>query len=436
MVAGNFSSVVPMLSYAAKLYNLRQSDSISFMSHSTLSSPVIVKNGKASPVPRIAFGENFQNEDWLQQLLFDHPELIPFEEIDPLFRNSVAVAREVESGSGPVDIVYVNPDGLLTLVETKLWRNPEARREVVAQLINYASQFASMSYDELTHAIAEAEDSGPDHLVKRARTSAASFDEQRFHDAISKNLRHGRFLLLIVGDGIREDVGSMAEFLHRQPQLGFTLRLVEMAIYRLNGEGKDSILVVPHIVARTQEVLRAIVEVRGDRVVVETPPEPKRTATGRSTMTDELFFTELSKEVTPDAVTFARWMIEHASEHRLEVQWMMAGPVFKYVDSDHDVFFTLGQFDRYGNICELGRFPARCEKLDLPEDIWKDYLDETASLIPTASRKHFVAKSGNSEYDDVIWDDDVKPLESLAGKQAEWLAAIDKAISSIRKAMK
>lgn len=31
-------------------------------------------------------------------------------------------------------------------------------------------------------------------------------DEQQFNDALTANLRLGRFLLLIVGDGIREGV--------------------------------------------------------------------------------------------------------------------------------------------------------------------------------------------------------------------------------------
>ena len=47
----------------------------------------------------------------------------------------------------------MNEEGYLTLVETKLWRNPEARRTVVAQIIDYASHLSTWTYDELRQAV-------------------------------------------------------------------------------------------------------------------------------------------------------------------------------------------------------------------------------------------------------------------------------------------
>ena len=46
--------------------------------------------------------------------------------------------------------MYVNPLGLLILAEHKLWRNPQARREVIGQILDYAKEFASWSYEELS----------------------------------------------------------------------------------------------------------------------------------------------------------------------------------------------------------------------------------------------------------------------------------------------
>ncbi len=90
-----------------------------------------MQNGKSTALHRIEFADDFHDEDWVQELLFAHPQLIPFDEFGSEFSGSVAVAREVESGAGPIDILYINADGLLTLVETKLWRNPQSRRDVV-----------------------------------------------------------------------------------------------------------------------------------------------------------------------------------------------------------------------------------------------------------------------------------------------------------------
>ncbi|MCC7020824.1 MAG: hypothetical protein IT332_13765 [Ardenticatenales bacterium] len=80
---------------------------------------------------RVPLGEASYNEDWLQQLLFEHPQLLPVAEIEPWFDGLLPVARELPTAAGPLDLLFINPRGYLTLVETKLWRNPTARREVV-----------------------------------------------------------------------------------------------------------------------------------------------------------------------------------------------------------------------------------------------------------------------------------------------------------------
>lgn len=406
------------------------------MSKGQYTKPLVVEGETAIPLERIEFDDTSRNEDWLQELLFKHPELIPFEELDPLFRNSVPVAREVESGSGPIDILYVNADGLLTIVETKLWRNPQSRREAVAQIINYAAVLSKATYEQLSQAVDETTESKKDLLVEAARSSVTSFDEQRFHDGLSQNLRHGRFLLLIIGDGIREDVDDMAEFLSRQPNLGFTLRLIEMAMYRLAKETTKAILVQPQIIARTREIVRAIVKVEGSNVVVDTPPEPVKEAIGggRFKIAPEQFYQLLADEVPPSVVDFVKWMVEHAPDHRLKVQWMQAGPVFKFFHETGD-FFTLFQFTKDGWLAELGRFWRRCDELELPENIWTDYFDAIVKLIPGASRKHHKSEAGN-EVDDIVIADSSEPLQSLMNNKAQWLEAIDLAVRQVDAAVK
>ena len=51
---------------------------------------------------RLGKGTGF-DEDWLQRILFDHPEALPIADIEPGFAPLVAVAREVPSGV-PLDL--------------------------------------------------------------------------------------------------------------------------------------------------------------------------------------------------------------------------------------------------------------------------------------------------------------------------------------------
>jgi len=148
--------------------------------------------------------------------------LIPIGEIEPIFDGLLPLARELPVGGGFLDLVYMNVDGYLTLVETKLWRNPEARRPVVAQIIDYATDLSRWSYDQLRQAVRDRGDvvtaGCSDPLLTLARDGDVDdFDERAFTDCVARNLRLGRFVLLIVGDGIHEGVERMADFLNQTP---------------------------------------------------------------------------------------------------------------------------------------------------------------------------------------------------------------------------
>ena len=94
------------------------------------------------------------SESWLQTLLDAHPEVFPIEQIEPGLGRLHPVCRELplELGagrSGALDNLLVTDTGGLVLVETKLWRNPESRREVVAQAMEYAAATFSLDYQRL-----------------------------------------------------------------------------------------------------------------------------------------------------------------------------------------------------------------------------------------------------------------------------------------------
>jgi hypothetical protein len=106
--------------------------------------------GSASLLERISLTGNAAgqlSERWLQEALFAFPEALPVKEIDPHIGPLIPVGMEIETGSGPADIVFVTPTGQVDLVETKLWRNPQARREIVGQILDYAKQLTIWTYE-------------------------------------------------------------------------------------------------------------------------------------------------------------------------------------------------------------------------------------------------------------------------------------------------
>ena len=108
--------------------------------------PVIIQNEKAVRLEKISLQEKTYNEDWIQGICFDNPNILPIDEIEPSFGGAVPICRELSTESGLCDIAYLNRQGFITIGECKLWRNPEARRKVVGQILDYAKDIAKWDY--------------------------------------------------------------------------------------------------------------------------------------------------------------------------------------------------------------------------------------------------------------------------------------------------
>jgi hypothetical protein len=184
------------------------------------------------------------DEAWLQRLLYRHPEALPIMELEPGIGELVAVGLELPTPAGFLDNLFVTRTGNIVLVECKRWRNPEARRLVIAQIIDYAQSISRWGYADFDAAVRKSQDAQGKALnqplieiLNQAPGGQEGMDEATFIDAIQRNLRLGRLLLLVAGDGIREDIEGLADFLQMHAGFHFTLALVEIAVFRGPGEG-------------------------------------------------------------------------------------------------------------------------------------------------------------------------------------------------------
>ena len=198
------------------------------------------------------------NEAYIQKLVHEHPACLPIAEIDPLFSGPVPICTELKTNAGLIDNFMVTPSGLPVLVECKLWRNPEARREVVTQILDYAKELSRWSSSDVQRQVSHRLKRDGNPVLDMVRAVDPKVDEQQFNDALTSNLRRGRFLLLIVGDGIREGVEAIADYLQLHVGLHFSLGLVELPIYAMPSGDR---LIAPRVLARTAVVTRNVVAV-------------------------------------------------------------------------------------------------------------------------------------------------------------------------------
>lgn len=368
-------------------------------------------------------GDGGFREDWLQGLIDRHPGVLPIAEIEPGLAEAVAVCRELPVSSGYVDHLLVTPEGGIVLVETKLWRNPEARRAVIGQILDYASDLAELDYEDLEGLVVQARKAKGQSLYRLVCPDGSEAGEAAFIDAVSRNLRLGRLLLLLVGDGIREGVEKLADYLQRHVGLHFTLGLIELSLWRNPRDG--TLLVQPRILAHTVQIERAVVRLEGDvsripaKIIAATP----QVASRRSSLTRETFMEELAAE---DATLPAKLTAFLDAVAPLGIQADQQASLLLRWQHPDGTLFHLGGISRHGEFLSAYTqwSAAKINRFDLSEA----YQEALAKLIPGAKLTQTEKRTG-------WWiagpDGLNPPVAPLLAKAPQWISAIRSYIDAL-----
>jgi hypothetical protein len=155
-----------------------------------------------------------------------------------------------------------------------------------------------------------------EHVVKEAAEPEPPLSESGFIDTIYRNLRSGRFLLLIVGDGIREEAEAMTEFLQQHAGAHFALALVALEVYEVPASGQR--LLVPSVPLTTTNIVRGIVRIEEGGVAVTAPPSDAVPARA-TTLTDDEFFAEIEK-LRPGAAIALRSFLDAQEDLHIDYE--------------------------------------------------------------------------------------------------------------------
>jgi hypothetical protein len=180
---------------------------------------ILGDGGQAVPMVE----EPYPAEEVLQRLLEETPDLIPGElidEADP--RRWMLVAREAVialEGAGKLrlDHLFLDQDGVPTLVEVKRSSDTRLRREVVAQMLDYAANLSVTPggrIRDLLEARLTAGSAGVDEAL--AALLGDDHDPSSYWDQVDSNLRAGRIRLIFLADRIGTGLQRIIEFLNAQ----------------------------------------------------------------------------------------------------------------------------------------------------------------------------------------------------------------------------
>ena len=119
-------------------------------------------------------------------------------------------------------------------------------------------------------------------MARPPSSPSPTHNEAEFHDALAKTLRNARFLLLVVGDGIREGLENILSLVHQSPEKRFTFAMVELQLY--TSSHAEGLMVLPKVITRTREIIRAVVKVEHPRDVQVTVTLPDEKAIKKLTV--------------------------------------------------------------------------------------------------------------------------------------------------------
>jgi hypothetical protein len=202
-------------------------------------------------------------EALLQRLLASHPDLLAGDQIDSesprrwlFIGREIGVPGETDGGNWwSLDHLFLDQDAVPTFVEVKRSSDTRSRREVVAQMLDYAAnatEYWPASRMREDHAkMCEAADMAPEaHFAESFELDLAQ-DIEEFWRQAERNLRDGRVRLLFVADRIPVQLRRIVEFLNKQMDPAQVLAL-EVKQFVDRGSDHGFQMLVPRIIGNSE----------------------------------------------------------------------------------------------------------------------------------------------------------------------------------------
>lgn len=289
--------------------------------------------------------KSYDSEALLQELIAKHPDLLAGDQMDSakprrwlLIKREAELASE-EDGSArwSVDHLFLDQDGVPTIVEVKRSSDTRIRREVVGQMLDYAANAVLFwPVEEIRAKFAtrcEGENKNADQELEVFLKGA--MDSGSFWSQVKTNFEAGKIRLLFVADEIPAELRRIVEFLNQQMK---SAEVLAVEVKQFTGQGLKTL--VPRVIGQSAEAERA-----------------KSTGAGTpgKQWNEESFLAELGSKCGTEASSVAQTLLEWSKKKSSLIYWgqgSQAGsfaPFFDYYLADDDTFPSFAVWT-YGSV--------------------------------------------------------------------------------------
>jgi len=244
---------------------------------------------------------SYISEDILQDIIAKYPNLLSGKEMDideP--RKWLLVQREQilpYDSTGQkffyLDHLFLDQDGVPTIVETKRSSDNRLRREVVAQMLDYASN--ALIYLPVEEIVSNLIKNYPETELEEllADKLGVETDPIEFWQLVETNFQAGKIRLVFVADEIPDELITIVEFLNKQMNPAEVLAL---EVKQYIGDGLKTL--APRLVGQSAEVRMR-----------------------KRFQTKNLNKTSFFEHLDPEHLKFYQKLLDFATEKQLIIKW-------------------------------------------------------------------------------------------------------------------
>lgn len=263
----------------------------------------------------------YDKEEDLQLLLARHPQLVysvseSIPELLLVTREAGVPGDENEMDSFSLDHLFLDKDGVPTLVEVKRSSDTRIRREVIGQMLDYAANASIYWTVETIRGmfLANWESSGRDPEVVLSDFTKDEKQPEEFWNQVKTNLQAGKIRLIFAADMIPRRMKRVVEFLNEQMD---PCEVLALEIRQMVGEGGLQ-MIAPRIVGQTSKAIT------------------KTRITEKRKWNEEDFLGELDRKIGPVPRPIVNKILFWASSHNLRIWWgegKNVGSCYPLIDS-------------------------------------------------------------------------------------------------------
>ncbi len=276
----------------------------------------------------------YDSEKLLQELLAKYSDLLAGDQIGTSSpRRWLFVSREVEvpsedegGGRWSIDHLFLDQDGIPTLVEVKRSSDTRLRREIVGQMLDYAANavvyWPPTEIRKQFELRCENENESPDQVL--AECFGDDLAQGEYWERVATNLRAGKIRMIFVADVIPNELRRIVEFLNEQMN---DAEVLALEIRQFAGEGLKTL--VPRVYGQTSQSMRT--KSAGNRE--------------RTKWDERTFFQEFQSRGESESISISKQILEWAQTRGLTIWWgegSKDGSFYPILDLDEVAHYMVG----------------------------------------------------------------------------------------------